>query len=326
MSAAVSSQPKISVIVPTKDRPESLESTLRRLADQAGVGPSDYEVIVVDDGSVRPATPDGLDGGPEAKVLRLEGTGPSAARNHGASAARGELLVFVDDDIRVGPTFLASHWQAHLESPGALQMGFVRLPDSLVATPFGRFRQSLEHNGFPQVAGPVETPEVLIAANMAVERATFERLGGFDPDLTTGEDQDLGLRHAERGGTVVYVPAAAGVHHDRSLDVAAYCRRAARYMEDLVRFGRQHPGLWQSAERAAVNGPLRLWREPASLSAKKILKSLLIWSPVQAGTLRMVRVLERIAPHGRLLEKLYRALLGAHLQRGYRRGLRSADA
>src|SRR5213596_1988213 len=98
MNAALFSRPKISVIVPTHNRPERLEPTLRGLSRQDGFEAKDYELILVDDGSVPPATVDGL-AGPKARVVRLEGEGPSAARNKGASAARGTLLVFVDDDM-----------------------------------------------------------------------------------------------------------------------------------------------------------------------------------------------------------------------------------
>jgi len=317
---------KVSVVVPTRNRPKKLEATLASLAEQEELHPRDYELIVVDDGSIPPVRLAWDPDAPSLTLERLEDAGPSVARNRGAARARGELLVFVDDDIQVSRTFLASHWHAHLEAPGALQMGFVCLPDKVRATPFGRFRQDLEHNGFPQVAGPVSSPALLIAANMAVERATFERLGGFDPALTTGEDQDMGLRHAEQGGSVVYVPAAKGVHDDDSLTVGAYSQRAERYMEDLVRFGIRHPGRADTVERAAVNGPVQWRREPASLSIKKLLKSILILPPMRALALALTRVLETVAPKGRFLDNLYRALLGAHLQRGYRRGLRSESA
>jgi GT2 family glycosyltransferase len=257
--------------------------------------------------------------------MRLEGDGPSAARNRGASAARGELLVFVDDDMQIGPTFLACHWQAHLEWPGALQVGSIRLPEPAMATPFGRFRQHLEAHEVPDSAGPVEATNFCTAANMATERSVFERLGGFDPWLSAGEDQDLALRHTDRGGCIVFVPAARAVHNDDALSVESYCDRAERYMEELVRFGARHPDWPSSVERARVNGPTRWGREPASLSAKKLVKRALMWAPIHAVALGLVSIVERLAPESRLLDRLYRMHLGAHLQRGYRHGLRRAD-
>jgi glycosyltransferase involved in cell wall biosynthesis len=319
---------KLSVIVPTRDRSERLRPALAVLAAQEDLDPMEYELIVVDDGSVPPVAPRNPANGPVTSVMRLEGDGPSAARNLGASAARGELIVFVDDDMQVVPNFLASHWQAHLEWPGMLQVGFNRLSETMLASPFGRFRQRLEHEFLPKLAGPVEARTAINycpAANMAIERRTFERLGGFDPKLSTGEDQDLAVRHTDRGGRIVFVPAARAVHDDVALGLESYCGRAERYMEELVRFGARHPDWPDSVERARVNGPTRWGREPASLSAKKLLKGVLIWGPVHAIGLGLVSALERLAPDSGLLDRLYRAHLGAHLQRGYRRGLGSLD-
>src|SRR5262245_23358462 len=138
--------PKLTVVIPTHDRPEKLGETISALSSQRDLDPADYELIVVDDGSIPPVTPEQRGGGPNLRVMRVEGEGPSAARNNGAAAANGELLVFVDDDVGVVPGFLASHWRAHLEWPGALQVGLICLPETAIGTPFGRFRQDLEDN------------------------------------------------------------------------------------------------------------------------------------------------------------------------------------
>jgi glycosyltransferase involved in cell wall biosynthesis len=315
----------MSVVIPTRDRPERLEPTLQLLSLQEGVDPGEYEVIVVDDGSKSPATAEMPAAGPAARVVRLEGEGPSAARNKGASVARGELLVFVDDDMQVVPGFLASHWRAHQDWPAALQVGFNRLSEAETARSFGRFRQRLEDESMPNGTGPVQAPNFCTAANMAIDYQLFERLGGFDPALSTGEDQDLAMRHTERGGNIVFVAAARAVHNDSAVGLGGYLDRAERYMEELVRFGARHPEWPDTVERERVNGPVSWRREPLPLTAKKLVKTALMWRPIYSLTLRLISVVETIAPDGRLLDKLYRILLGAHLQRGYRRGLRAAD-
>jgi GT2 family glycosyltransferase len=313
------------VIVPTCDRPEKLRATLRALAAQRDLDPQDYELIVVDDGSVHPVGAQGPADGPMTTVLRVDADdGPSAARNRGAAAARGELLVFVDDDMEVVPTFLASHWEAHLEWPRMLQVGLNQLPEDVTASPFGRFRQGLEHEFLPELAGPVDGPNAANyspAANMAIEL-----LGGFDSTLRTGEDHDLALRHTGRGGDVVFVPAAAAIHNDSALSAEDYCGRAERYMEELVRFGARHPDLPDTLERDRVNAHAQWGREPVGLSARKLAKRALLWPAVHAITLGFISLVERIAPASTLLDRLYRLHLGAHLQRGHRHGLRSADA
>jgi glycosyltransferase involved in cell wall biosynthesis len=273
---------KLRVIVPTRDRPAKLGETLTALADQRGLDRGEYELIVVDDGSVPPAALPMLAAQPVVRMIRLEGAGPSAARNCGASAARGELLVFVDDDMRVGAAFLISHWRAHIEWSEALKVGSVRLPKAAIATPFGRFRQRLEDKPIPDGGGVVQARNFCTAANMAIER------GGLE------------------------------------LGVEGYSNRAERYMEELVRFGARHMDRPESTERARVNGPTRWGEEPLRLSAKKVLKVALTWAPIHAAVLALVRIVERISPNSSLLDRLYRVHLGAHLQRGYRRGLDAA--
>jgi GT2 family glycosyltransferase len=316
---------KLSVVVPTRNRPEKLRRTLTALSEQRGFdASSDYEVIVVDDGSVPRVEAVTRSTGPVSEVLRLGGDGPSAARNLGASRARGELLVFVDDDMQVADDFLESHWQAHLEWPDSLQVGSNRLPDAALERPFGRFRQRMEAEPMPALAGPIDTHQFSTAANLAIQREAFERLGGFDPALSTGEDQDLALRHTEQGGRIVFVPNARAVHDDDALSLRGYCERAQRYMEEIVRFGGAHPDLPETVDRAEVNGPIRWRAEPVTRSAKKLIKAALIWPPIRAVAFAAVRLLERIAPDSSALDRLYRTILGAYLQRGYRSALGGA--
>jgi GT2 family glycosyltransferase len=318
---------KVSVVVPTRNRHQKLQAVVDGLVSQAELDAAEYELIVVDDGSDPPVEVPPDPSGPSISVHRLEGEERSVARNRGAELASGELLVFLDDDMRVEPGFLWEHWRVHATWPDALQFGPTPLPAAARDTPFGRFRQELEDQHGPSQPRPVETLKFATAQNMGIPREWFVELGGFDPRLTVAEDRDLAIRHMGREQPIVFVPSAVAVHDDAAaLDIASYCDRAERYMQELVRFGKRHPDLAETAERAEINGPLRLGHEPRSLSLKKLSKSVLMWPPVRALALASARMLERISPHSRFLDKLYRTLLGAYLQRGYRRGLRSTSA
>ena len=89
-------QLRASVIIPTRDRPERLAQTVSLLRGQDLLA-SDYEIIVVDDGSTPPTVLPEAESGPRLKVVRLEESERSASRNAGAAAAQGKVLVFVDD-------------------------------------------------------------------------------------------------------------------------------------------------------------------------------------------------------------------------------------
>jgi GT2 family glycosyltransferase len=308
--------PAASVVVATRDRPAALHETLAHLSGQIIEAP--YEIVVVDDGSKSRLEPVV---GPLRRLIRLDGKGRSAARNAGAEAAQAEVLVFIDDDITVGPGFVEEHLLAQKEWPGVLATGAIRLPDGTALTPFGRFRRQLEQSGLPQGRGLTPLRNFCAAGNVSIPRAVFKRLGGFDREIESGEDQDLALRHTACGGLVAYVPEATGLHRDEALDLARYCRRTEWGSEHILAFCRRYPEWADNRERDRVNGPTRWGGEPFSASAKKTLKRLLATAPGRAALFVLARALERGAPESAALQSLYRGLLGVHTFRGYRRGL-----
>ena len=302
----------------TRDRPAALHETLAHLPGQTLGAP--YETIVVDDGSKPPLVLEPM-AGPLRRLIRLGGEGRSAARNAGAEAARADVLVFIDDDITIGPGFVEDHLRAQKEWPGVLATGAIRLPDETALTPFGRFRRQLEQIGVPRGRGLTPRRNFCAAGNMSIRRAVFRELGGFDGELESGEDQDLALRHTARGGLIAYIPEAAGLHRDEALDLPRYCRRTEWGSEHMVAFCRRYPEWADNQERDRVNGPTRWGLEPLPASAKKTLKRLLATELGRTGLFALAGALERGAPGSAALQSLYRALLGLHTFRGHRRGL-----
>jgi hypothetical protein len=198
-------------------------------------------------------------------------------------------------------------------------VGSVRLPDEVLATPFGRFRQDLEQRGTPRLRGLTSTRNFCTAANMSISRELFLGLGGFDASLCSGEDQDLALRHTARGGQIAFIPEALAVHHDQSADVKSYCRRAEWGSEHMVAFCERYPDWPENVERRRINGPV-LWKhDPLTQSARKLIKSGLALAPVVAALSMSASVLEHMAPQSRALNRVYRLLLGSHIFRGYRK-------
>jgi GT2 family glycosyltransferase len=312
---------KISVIIPTRNRPKRLRKTLEGLLRQ-DLSRACYEIILVDDGSTPPVSVNTNDQLQACTLIRLEGVERSAARNRGAAIAGGEILLFLDDDMTVGPDFLTVHLRAHGEWPGALIVGGVRLPDEALATPFGRFRQTLEQRDTPPLSGPSANSNFCTAANMSIGRDVFAKIGGFDIGLSSSEDQDLALRHTARGGEMVFLPAAETIHCDHSVDIRSYCLRAEWGIRNMIPFCERYPDLPDNVERNRVNGSLRLDQETVLQSARKVVKRTIATRPVVALLFGVASLLERTAPNGRSLNRVYRLLLGAHILRGYREGLK----
>jgi GT2 family glycosyltransferase len=316
---------RVTVIIPTHNRQDKLVDTLIALRRQTLSG-SEYEILVMDDGSTPPVTLQGEKQNPTCRVIRLENVERSAARNTGAALARGSMLVFLDDDIEVKEDFLAAHLQAQQEWPRSFVVGSIRLPSAALQTPFGRFRQQLELTGLPAKRGLVEMQNFCTAANLSIDRDLYFELGGFSTALRSGEDQELALRHSARGGRIVFLPEAEVVHYDRSLDIQSYCQRVAWGSEHIIPFCQVRPDWPANIERWRCNGFLSLGKEPFSLSFRKIMKTLGGQKLVLKPLFRITGIIEQAWPESKLLTHLYRFLLGVHLQKGFRSGLQLHSA
>lgn len=312
---------RVSVIIPTFNRLQLLEQTLVHLRKQS-LSTAEYELIVVDDGSTPPVTLPPADSGPASTLIRFdEILERCVARNHGAEIARGEILVFLDDDLEVGPGFLAAHVEAQKEWPEAVAGGCVLLPRGALDQPFVRFRQEFELASQPTARGPMQNPGAA-AGNFSMRRDAYRRLGGFDAAMVGVEDLDFSYRHIAAGGTIVFLPEAVAIHWDHALSIYPYCRRTEFAAECMVPLVRRYPHWPVNRERDEVNGPARWGREPLGRSLVKILKSFLAFPPVLASCFAVTWLLERVLPRSKLLRRSYQLLIGIYFQRGYRKGLK----
>jgi glycosyltransferase involved in cell wall biosynthesis len=223
--------PVFSVIVPVYRQWDLLPSLLADLAGQEGA-PA-FEVVVVDN------APDGdtggdLGGGPARpglsdhpglalRPLACATPGSYAARNAGAAAARGAWLVFTDADCRPAPGWLEALGAAAAETPGALLAG----PVEVVAA--GARPNPCEIydmiRGIPQARYVARG--YAATANLAVPRAVFAALGGFDARRFSGGDAEF-CRRAGAGGHPLRLVAAARTRHPARADWAELEDKARR--------------------------------------------------------------------------------------------------
>jgi glycosyltransferase involved in cell wall biosynthesis len=207
--------PTVSVVVPTLDRPEMVRESVAALF--AGDGP--LEVLVVDQ-SAGDATRRAVEDVGDERVRYVSHSPPStsAARNRGAEEAAGVYVGFLDDDMEVPASWVASV-RAELERldfPDAL-FGELRAPDGFSD------RQTLPVSLFTVGAArlwerPVHPNRLGYAANFVVRRSVFLELGGFDTRLGPGsrfygaEDMDLNYRLLKGGFRVASTPAVWTIH------------------------------------------------------------------------------------------------------------------
>jgi GT2 family glycosyltransferase len=236
---------RASVVVPVHNREGLSRRCLRRVLAEL---PPDCEVIVVDDASTD-ATPQLLaELAGQLRSLRLEqNAGFAAACNAGAAAARGEQLVFLNNDTEPEPGWLEAlldYADEHLEA---------EVVGARLLYPTGTIQHAgvvFGQDGYPHnlyTGFPADHPAVnrarrlqaVTGACMLVRRASFERLGGFDEGyFNSMEDVDLCLRIGEAGGEVHYCPAATVVHLE-----SASRGRAERFEPSVARYRERWRGL-----------------------------------------------------------------------------------
>jgi glycosyltransferase involved in cell wall biosynthesis len=242
--------PSVTVIVPTRGRPQALERCLAALETQT-LGNRRFEVVVVADGD-DPAVGETLQrrhASFDLTILQQERAGPAAARNLGASRARGAALAFTDDDCMPDPGWLAALLRALARRSDSLVGG--RTVNALTTNPYAEASQSLL--AYLYAAGLARRGALSFVAsnNLALTRRTFETMGGFDASFPRagGEDRELCDRWVTLGGELRYEPDAV-VRHAHAMGPQGFLRqhveygRGARRLHDArTRRGERRPAL-----------------------------------------------------------------------------------
>ena len=250
--------PRVTVVVPTRDRAESLAECLDAVAVLDY--PRDLlDVVVVDDGSEDPLAVGQVAVTHGAGLLVTgRNLGPAAARNRGAVEAEGEVLAFVDSDCVPDPDWLRTltpyfAW----DKVGAVAGRTVgHLTDSRLAR-------------YEEVSSPLDMGvQLLVAAegpdsfyaptcNLLVRRSLYLRLGGLREELRLGEDVDFCWRLRDSGAVLVYAPQGL-VSHKHLDRLPALLRRRGDYGSSEALLHALHPD---------KRGRLRLPPAPAATVA-----------------------------------------------------------
>lgn len=225
------------VVIPTHDRRASLMRTLVALGAQDRLPD---EVIVVCDGCTddSPRAARSLGTAFRLRVLEQAQGGPAAARNAGLEAARGDVVVFIDDDVVPAPGFLAAHLDAHAHDAGLVVIGPL-LPPAGWGSPWVRWemRTVLRQYELMRAGDFRPGPRQFYTGNASVGRAHVLAAGGFDPRFKRAEDVELAFRLEAGGLRFTFEPRAAAQHlAERSFD--SWVRAARQYGRNDVILGR----------------------------------------------------------------------------------------
>jgi glycosyltransferase involved in cell wall biosynthesis len=228
---------EVSVVIPTRGRPDLLARCLAAVLDQ-DFDKCSYEVVVADDGpsdETREAVGRLAAGSPVGvRYVPVPGPahGPAAARNAGWRAARGRIIAFTDDDCVPARSWLRAGLDAFLDGvEGAWGQIIVPLRDD--PTDHERETAGLEHDEF-------------VTANCFYVRSAVAAIDGFDERFTMAwrEDSDLFFTLLDRHSPLVYAPGAIVIHPPREAAWGVSVRQQRKSMFNALLY-RKHPRLYR---------------------------------------------------------------------------------
>ena len=260
-------EPKITVVIATRDRTDSL---LRCLASLSRLNYRAFDVVVVDSAPASDLTARTLAGRRDwpftLRYLRAARPGLALAHNEALPAVTGEIVAFTDDDVEVDAEWLNAYAEAFTETSAACVTGLIlpaelETPAQLLVERSGGFARGFTQRTFtrdmpdPDPLFPFTAGRFGSGANMAFRTEWLLTHGGFDPATGAGtpakggDDLIAFLRTIVDGGTLVYEPGAVVRHwHRREYD--GMRRQAFGY------------GMGLGAYLTAA-----IWRRPALLAA-----------------------------------------------------------
>lgn len=256
----MSSGALVSIIICTCNRSAALRNTLESLGKVRVPSEWKVEVIVVDNASTDDTASSVQSftlGNATLQYLFEPKTGQSNARNAGLAHARGEFILFTDDDVLHSEDWLEQMLSPLLHDGCDAVTGQITLASHLMRpwmTPMHKWFLASSHDAQPH-NGSCE----LIGASMGFRRSVLKRVSAFDPELGPGtlgfgDDTLFGWQLTEAGFRIDYAPKARADHH---LDSSRL--RRAQWLDAARKRGRTEAYLRYHWEHADIRSPYTKW-------------------------------------------------------------------
>lgn len=208
----------VSVIIPTRDRQEWVLRSVQSLMKQDYAAES-YEVIAVCDRCVD-GTKESLQSAFASGVRTIEATsaGQAGALNAGLWHARGDLAIFLDDELEAEPGFISAHARAHQEEPSSkiVVTGYSPVVLDSASTPFIRLLANNYEEYFSELAQPSHrgTPRDLCGCNFSAPARALREVGGFNESyFFQRNDFELAVRLLDGGYEIRFCREARANQH-----------------------------------------------------------------------------------------------------------------
>ncbi len=234
--------PALSVVIPTVGRPDRLPTVLSPLFTDPYV----TELVVVVDGSDDESTgwlrEEAIRHNKLVPLFREKTGGANTARADGAAQAKGEVVLFLDDDVIASPGLALGHLRHHAERCDVVVMGYMPIPVPQERRP-GQFATLLYAQEYERLCrllerGGRDVLGSLWGGNFSMRRDDVLRVGMVSPGFEAAyhEDQDFGLRCRTAGLKGIF-DRNLRAQHLHSRDVRGFVRdaRSQGYGVSLLR-------------------------------------------------------------------------------------------
>jgi len=250
-----------SVIIPTFNGAARIANCLDALLEQ--VADRGVEILVVNDGSTD-HTAEVVGRYTGVRLIAQANAGPAAARNRGAAEARGEIILFTDDDCVPTPGWLSAMLEPFRDPEVVGVKGtYLTCQKELIA----RFVQ-LEYEDRYRLMARQPFIDFVDTYSAGFRRDRFLEMGGYDTSfpVACAEDIELSYRMSARGWKMKFIPAAV-VHHTHPSTFWAYLRKKYKFAFWRVLAVRKNPGKGVKDSHTPQIMKLQLLFAPALLLA-----------------------------------------------------------
>lgn len=207
---------EVSVIIPTYNGAQKVLALLSNLSNQTF---QDFKIYIGIDGSTD-NTRKLLEGqhffsSQRISIFEQSNQGRAIIRNRTASLAKGQILVFLDDDMEPEKELLEKHYKHHLEKKGSV-IGGNQLDINNNKSDYLNYKSQLsnnwmqKYNNQPQLLN--DSNLFLTAANFSIPNKLFKKLRGFDERLKDIEDWDFAVKTYEKGYNVYFDKTIIAYH------------------------------------------------------------------------------------------------------------------
>lgn len=314
---------QVSAVIPCYNKVKVLPQTLRALQAQT-IGPDGFDVVVVDDGSTD-GTKQFLANCASSYSFRYilqENAGAGAARNAGALACDGRILLFLDADIVLRPDAIAAHLDAHDKYHSALIAGRI-VP--VTPNPVG-IEDLLFQKIFDFGVQERHLPwNCTITQCLSIAREDFARVGLFDEDLRRGQDIAYGYRAVQCGLDIIHYPTCVG-EHNHAQNLIQHCQVERSNSRHLVAFFVRYPHLKQEFPYLADKWPVAWASDPLPLIVRKLIRRLGATWPALLILWSVWSRVSRMDVSAESLEATYWKLVASYQLLGIREGIAAYTA